>query len=288
MRNQHGSRLQIRKAASGILTIFLLLLCVHGRIAAQAKIINASIPDQARLAETFKGKFLIGAALNEAQFSGKDERGAALARTHFNSITPENVLKWESAHPEPGKYSFGAPDQFVAFGEMNSMVVIGHTLVWHNQTPKWVFKNNLPSDSSKLSDSFSKSNTSSSASWHLGGSSSFFSVYQPSSFRSENSISGVAQARKDVSFVVKFAIEASAKNLNVRMMLSDHFHPCGRRDKTNDTDILRPLLFQKRDCRSRTPSRREHWINKNHQCLRELTRKFRIVVDRLQCFFVPI
>jgi endo-1,4-beta-xylanase len=28
----------------------------------------------------------------------------------------------------------------VAFGEKHHMVIIGHTLVWHNQTPRWVFQ----------------------------------------------------------------------------------------------------------------------------------------------------
>jgi endo-1,4-beta-xylanase len=28
----------------------------------------------------------------------------------------------------------------VTFGERNGMFVIGHTLVWHNQTPRWVFQ----------------------------------------------------------------------------------------------------------------------------------------------------
>jgi endo-1,4-beta-xylanase len=37
-------------------------------------------------------------------------------------------------------YDFTAPDQYVAFGEKNGMFVIGHTLVWHSQTPRWVFQ----------------------------------------------------------------------------------------------------------------------------------------------------
>jgi endo-1,4-beta-xylanase len=43
-------------------------------------------------------------------------------------------------HPQPGTYDFAAPDQYVAFGEKNGMFVIGHTLVWHSQTPRWVFQ----------------------------------------------------------------------------------------------------------------------------------------------------
>ena len=96
---------------------------------------------QTTLKDAFKGRFLIGASLNKAQFSGEDARGAALVRAQFNTISPENVLKWESVHPDEGRYDFTAADRYVEFGEANKMFIVGHTLVWHNQTPKWVFEN---------------------------------------------------------------------------------------------------------------------------------------------------
>ena len=95
---------------------------------------------QPALKEACRDAFLIGAALNEAQFSGEDVRSATLVKTHFNSITSENVLKWEVIHPEPDRYEFSAPDRYVEFGERNHMFIVGHTLVWHNQTPEWVFE----------------------------------------------------------------------------------------------------------------------------------------------------
>ena len=95
------------------------------------------------------GAFRIGAALNAAQFTGRDTAGVALATTQYNTITPENVLKWESVHPRPGEYDFAAPDQYVAFGEANHMRIIGHTLVWHNQTPRWVFQNSTGGPASR-------------------------------------------------------------------------------------------------------------------------------------------
>jgi endo-1,4-beta-xylanase len=44
-------------------------------------------------------------------------------------------------HPDPDRYNFDPADRYVAFGEANGMAIIGHTLVWHNQTPPWVFRN---------------------------------------------------------------------------------------------------------------------------------------------------
>ncbi len=92
------------------------------------------------LKTVFEDAFRIGAALNPSQFYGHDEEETALVQTHFNSVTPENTMKWETIHPEPGTYDFEASDRFVAFGEEHEMFVVGHTLVWHNQTPDWVFE----------------------------------------------------------------------------------------------------------------------------------------------------
>ena len=91
------------------------------------------------LKDAFRGSFVIGAAVNAAQFTGKDTCGAGIVKTQFNTITPENVLKWEHVHPQPDTYTFDLADQYVAFGEQNHMFIVGHNLVWHNQTPDWVF-----------------------------------------------------------------------------------------------------------------------------------------------------
>jgi len=95
---------------------------------------------QTALKDAFKNSFRIGAALNRSHFTGENAPGAALIKAHFNSITPANVLKWERVHPKPDTFAFQDPDRYVAFGEKNSMFIIGHTLVWHSQTPRWVFQ----------------------------------------------------------------------------------------------------------------------------------------------------
>ena len=93
------------------------------------------------LKQAFKQDFLIGAALNPSQFCGSNAVEATLVKQQFNSISPENVLKWEEVHPKPGKYDFRLADRYVEFGEKNGMFIIGHNLVWHAQTPVWVFEN---------------------------------------------------------------------------------------------------------------------------------------------------
>ena len=92
------------------------------------------------LKEVFKDYFLIGASLNRAQIFEKDASGARIVKEQFNTISPENILKWAEVHPAPDRYNFEAADRYVAFGEKNGMFIVGHTLVWNNQTPRWVFQ----------------------------------------------------------------------------------------------------------------------------------------------------
>ena len=94
----------------------------------------------ATLKDAYRDSFYVGAAVNAAQFTGTDARGAAIVAKQFSSITPENVLKWERVHPRPGVYDFALPDKYVEFGEKNHMFIVGHCLVCHSQVPDWVFE----------------------------------------------------------------------------------------------------------------------------------------------------
>jgi endo-1,4-beta-xylanase len=105
-------------------------------------LMTAPLGAQPSLRDVFQRDFLIGAALNASQFtpSEKENFEAALIKKQFNSITPENALKWGEIHPEPNRYNFGPADNYVDFGVKNKMFIIGHNLIWHNQTPRWVFE----------------------------------------------------------------------------------------------------------------------------------------------------
>ncbi|RYD46994.1 MAG: endo-1,4-beta-xylanase [Verrucomicrobiaceae bacterium] len=92
------------------------------------------------LSGAFKDDFLIGTAVNTRMVDGSRSKAGEVAARHFDSLTPENDMKWERLHPQPDQYTFEAADKHVAFGERHGMAVIGHTLVWHSQTPEWVFK----------------------------------------------------------------------------------------------------------------------------------------------------
>jgi endo-1,4-beta-xylanase len=105
-----------------------------------AVVSTASCANQPSLKAVYAKHFLVGAALNDDIASGKDAGAAAIAAQQFNTITAENVMKWEKIHPQPDKYDFQAADRFVEFGQKNNMFIIGHTLVWQQQTPASAFE----------------------------------------------------------------------------------------------------------------------------------------------------
>ena len=115
----------VRKAAIACVVAALV-------IAAASTAFGDDVPS---LKELFEDKFLVGCAVSRSGLLLYDQ----LIRTHFNAVTAENSMKWESVHPRPDAYRFIEADAIVEYAEKNDMVVIGHTLVWHQQTPSWVF-----------------------------------------------------------------------------------------------------------------------------------------------------
>jgi endo-1,4-beta-xylanase len=83
---------------------------------------------------------VIGATINQRQSDGADAAAVDIITTQFNQISPENLLKFQSVHPAADRYTFDAQDRYVQFGLDRHMQVIGHNLVWHSQTPMWVFQ----------------------------------------------------------------------------------------------------------------------------------------------------
>jgi len=92
--------------------------------------------DIASVHETLAPYFPVGAAVWQGDLVGEH---AFLLKKHFNSITSENDMKWSSLQPTEGNFTFATADAQVALAKANGMQVRGHTLVWHNQVPAWVF-----------------------------------------------------------------------------------------------------------------------------------------------------
>lgn len=83
--------------------------------------------------------FLIGAAINTDQQSGRDSIGAEVVLKNFNQVSPENCMKQEVVAPKKGEYHWEDADQYVQFAEDHQLKAIGHCLVWHAQAAPWFF-----------------------------------------------------------------------------------------------------------------------------------------------------
>jgi endo-1,4-beta-xylanase len=88
---------------------------------------------QISLSDAYKNNFFIGAAISENQILEKDNRSLSIVRNQYNTITPENAMKWMFLQPSPNKFEFELADKYVEFGLNNKMHIVGHTLVWHSQ-----------------------------------------------------------------------------------------------------------------------------------------------------------
>src|SRR5258708_3250837 len=79
---------------------------------------------------------LVGAAAYSPDFG--DSGYTATLGPEYSQLQPENEMKFGFIHPALGVYDFTGADALVAYAQAHTMVVRGHTLVWHNQVPAWV------------------------------------------------------------------------------------------------------------------------------------------------------
>jgi endo-1,4-beta-xylanase len=92
------------------------------------------------LAAAYQAYFPIGAAVAPETIQTQGD----LLSVQVNSLVAENAMKWENIHPRRGNdasaYNFYAADAIAAFAKQHGMRLRGHTLVWHQQVPQWVFR----------------------------------------------------------------------------------------------------------------------------------------------------
>ncbi len=93
--------------------------------------------DATQLYKKYEDYFIIGAAVDPGSYQ---DAHAAIWREHFNGAVVENSMKWDSLQPTEGNFSFDQANAMVNAARANGMLVRGHTLVWFNQTPDWVFQ----------------------------------------------------------------------------------------------------------------------------------------------------
>jgi len=117
-------------------TLFIILFAFIATSCSISTTTNAQKPTS--LKDAFKDDFLIGTAMSDFQAAGRDEKALELIKQHFNSITPENLMKAERLMTGWKQYDFSLADKMVAFAQENNIKINGHTFIWHSQMPAFM------------------------------------------------------------------------------------------------------------------------------------------------------
>ena len=100
-----------------------------GMYVTSAKVIPA-------LKDVYADYFDIGVEINQGNFIG---HSASMLAKHFNSITAENDMKMGALLRPDFTVDFERADRYITVARRNGQKVRGHTLVWHNNTPRWFY-----------------------------------------------------------------------------------------------------------------------------------------------------
>jgi endo-1,4-beta-xylanase len=90
------------------------------------------------LKDVLADSFAIGGAVDVGGIASA--RHNDLMRKHFDTLTAEHSWKFGPIHPTEATYNFGPADTIANFARQNGLRMRGHTLVWHQQTPDWLFR----------------------------------------------------------------------------------------------------------------------------------------------------
>jgi len=123
-------KLVIVLLASASLSFFVIEGCKSGKVQKQ----QAS---DKGLKDYYKDYFTVGAAVSPQGLKRPEE--SQLIIQHFGSMTPENAMKMGPIHPRENEYYWKDADSIAAFAREHHLKLRGHTLCWHNQTPRWLF-----------------------------------------------------------------------------------------------------------------------------------------------------
>lgn len=90
------------------------------------------------LADAYSDYFLLGTIYTPKTLSDPEK---SLVLGNFNCITPENIMKPEYMQPTEGNFNFTESNTMMQFAGENNLKVVGHTLVWHQQSGDWLGRN---------------------------------------------------------------------------------------------------------------------------------------------------
>jgi GH35 family endo-1,4-beta-xylanase len=90
------------------------------------------------LANTYNNDFMFGNIIEPNQL---DTKTTNMYKAYYNVVTPENAMKPTNLSTGKGIYNFSGADSIINWAQQNGIKVHGHTLVWHSQSPNWLYRN---------------------------------------------------------------------------------------------------------------------------------------------------
>ncbi|MDR0643805.1 MAG: endo-1,4-beta-xylanase [Treponema sp.] len=85
----------------------------------------------------YTNRFLIGNIASPSDLSGNGTRFNYLKK-HFNVVTAENAMKPDALRTSNKGFNFTQADTLVNAVKDAGLLMHGHTLVWHSQSPTWL------------------------------------------------------------------------------------------------------------------------------------------------------
>lgn len=110
-----------------------VIVAIGGSTSAESRVV-----ERETLRQAAGDRLLVGTALSSDNL--QQPQLANLIATQFACLTAGNEMKPDFLQRVRGTFTFDGADKIVAFAQSHGMQVIGHTLCWHEQTPKWMFE----------------------------------------------------------------------------------------------------------------------------------------------------
>ena len=128
----------IRVHSRNSLTLFLLLIFSFFSCNGDPEEDPQTWEEAPPLHGIYFGDFLMGNIISPSDLS--DTIRFSYLKRHFNTVTAENDMKPDYIAPasKGGAYRFTDADKIVNEARAAGMKVVGHTLIWHEQTPSWL------------------------------------------------------------------------------------------------------------------------------------------------------
>ena len=135
--NQRGVRIMTNDAPSADFIIDSIEVLRYGPIGVGEAVVPKWDLSLVSLQDAFAEHFLLGNIWSSpARMTDSNTQDGFLH--HFNAVTAENHHKVDAFARVQGQRTFDTADYIVDWAEANELAMIGHTLVWHSQSPPWL------------------------------------------------------------------------------------------------------------------------------------------------------